>query len=301
TLPMPAAAPRTRTVQRRFGWAMGLAACVAVGFLIYYAQQKPREPLAGPGPSVKPATPQGPLAVPVTPMPWNGDATEGMKPRGRAAVPQAAPLAVGETLSTRPGERRRVILSDGSVLYMNQNTEVKHPASRRLVLSKGEVYVEVSPRQGGDGATFVIKTPQREVAALGTHFGVQSETKGTGVVVTQGKVKVSGFNKEIESGQQLAPGASTVAPAPRATHVLDWTKELMCAAESPLVPGAKHAGGALVAVDPFGQEMNLTLRKFHIDVHIEDGFARTTIDQTYFNNHNWRLEGTFYFPLPPDA
>src|SRR5581483_10883777 len=179
TLPMPAAAPRTRTVQRRFGWAMGLAACVAVGFLIYYAQQKPREPLAGPGPSVKPATPQGPLAVPVTPMPWNGDATEGMKPRGRAAVPQAAPLAVGETLSTRPGERRRVILSDGSVLYMNQNTEVKHPASRRLVLSKGEVYVEVSPRQGGDGATFVINKPQREVAALGPHFGVQSETKGT--------------------------------------------------------------------------------------------------------------------------
>jgi hypothetical protein len=38
-----------------------------------------------------------------------------------------------------------------------------------------------------------------------------------------------------------------------------------------------------------------------VDVHVEDGFARTTIDQTYFNHHPWRLEGTFYFPLPPDA
>src|SRR5262249_15688699 len=26
-----------------------------------------------------------------------------------------------------------------------------------------------------------------------------------------------------------------------------------------------------------------------------------TIDQTYFNHANWRLEGTCYFPLPPDA
>ena len=46
---------------------------------------------------------------------------------------------------------------------------------------------------------------------------------------------------------------------------------------------------------------NLSLRQFHVDVHIEDGFARTTIDQTYFN-HTWQqLEGTFRFPLPADA
>ena len=38
-----------------------------------------------------------------------------------------------------------------------------------------------------------------------------------------------------------------------------------------------------------------------MDVHIEDGFARTTIDQTYFNHLTSRLEGTFFFPLPPDA
>ena len=75
----------------------------------------------------------------------------------------------------------------------------------------------------------------------------------------------------------------------------------MCAAEAPLLPVNEHAGGALVAVDPNGQEAKLTLRRFHVDVHIEDGFARTTIDQTYFNHHGDQLEGTFYFPLPPDA
>src|SRR5262249_48926874 len=54
-------------------------------------------------------------------------------------------------------------------------------------------------------------------------------------------------------------------------------------------------------IDPSGQEAKLSLRKYHIDVHVEDGFARTTIDQTYFNHTTARLEGTFYFPLPPDA
>ena len=44
-----------------------------------------------------------------------------------------------------------------------------------------------------------------------------------------------------------------------------------------------------------------TFRRYHVDVHIEDGFARTTIDQTYFNHTQDRLEGTFRFPLPADA
>ena len=75
----------------------------------------------------------------------------------------------------------------------------------------------------------------------------------------------------------------------------------MAAAESPLVPASTYGGGALIAVDANGQEAKLSLREYKVDVHIEDGFARTTIDQTYFNHHPWRLEGTFYFPLPPDA
>src|SRR5205085_9769967 len=90
-------------------------------------------------------------------------------------------------------------------------------------------------------------------------------------------------------------------PAARASYLLDWTKDLMVAAEAPLLPQNRHAGGALVAVGPQGQEAQLSLRKYHIDVHVEDGFARTTIDQTYFNHETARLEGTFYFPLPPDA
>src|SRR5262249_22460033 len=98
-----------------------------------------------------------------------------------------------------------------------------------------------------------------------------------------------------------APDAQQPTAALRAAAALAWARELMCAAEAPLVPPSKYAGGALVVNDPSGQAAQLSLRKYHADVHVEDGFARTTIDQTYFNHTGARLEGTFHFPLPADA
>jgi tetratricopeptide (TPR) repeat protein len=222
---------------------------------------------------------------------------------GRPTPPPAATLAVGASACTAAGERRRLTLPDGSVLYLNENTTVTLAAQRQLTLTAGEVYVEVAPRPAGaDGATFLVSTPNRQVTALGTKFAVTAGPAGTGVLVTQGKVQVSGGPADdvLVAGQQLLPGR-VVAAAPRASHLLAWTRELMAAAEAPLVPVSPYSGGALVAIGADGQETSLSLRRYHVDVHIEDGFARTTIDQTYFNHETVRLEGTFHFPLPPDA
>jgi ferric-dicitrate binding protein FerR (iron transport regulator) len=233
--------------------------------------------------------------------------TDRLIPRPRPADPAVAELKAGAALETRPGERRRVGLPDGSVLYVNESTRIRLDSSRAVKLERGEVFVEVAQRGPDDG--FVVKTPSRDVKALGTKFEVRADDKETGVVVTQGKVQVTpslpsphrgeGWMGVLHAGQALT--AQGVEPAPRASHLLDWTRDLMAAAESPLVPASAHEGGSLIAVDANGQEAKLSLRRFTVDVHIEDGFARTTIDQTYFNHHPWRLEGTFYFPLPSDA
>src|SRR5207253_3185179 len=127
-----------------------------------------------------------------TPLPRReGAPTEEPHVAEKRARPQApAPVAIGETLSTKQGERRRVALPDGSILYLNEKTTVQFDAERHLRLSTGEVFIEVSPReQGSEAATFVVQTPRREVSALGTRFAVQADAGGTGVVVTQGKVK----------------------------------------------------------------------------------------------------------------
>ncbi|MBI4615719.1 MAG: FecR domain-containing protein [Planctomycetes bacterium] len=218
----------------------------------------------------------------------------------RPEAPATTPAAVGDHVATAGGERRRLALPDGSTLYANERTRVSIDGERKVSLAEGELYLEVAPR----AEPFLVSTPSREVAALGTKFGITAREDETRVVVTHGMVRVDGVADPLLAGQELAAtgkGAVEVSPSPRASFLLDWTKELMAAAESPLVPGSEHAGGTLVAIDPWGQEGKLELRRYHVDVHIEDGFARTTIDQTYFNHHARRTEGTFYFPLPPGA
>lgn len=219
------------------------------------------------------------------------------KPRPESAKPPA--LEIGATVATKHNERRRVALADGSILFINENTTLTQTASRQVRVEQGDIYLEVAPRSNGE--RFTVQTPERQVVALGTHFHVAVNAAGSGVLVTQGTVKVSDVPKVVTAGQQVKPGSKESTAAPRASHVLDWLKPLVAAADAALVPSCQHEGGALIAIDPNGQELQLTLRKYHIDVHIEDGFARTTIDQTYFNNTWSRLEGTFYFPLPPDA
>jgi tetratricopeptide (TPR) repeat protein len=226
---------------------------------------------------------------------------ERLTSRPRSAAVAAPAVKVGEEIQTRFGQRRRLALPDGSLLYVNQNTTAKLDAARELTLSAGEVLVEAAPEAREQEAALVVRTPKRTVSGHRAAFAVRAEDAGTAVLVTRGQVKVSGLEKAVSAGEQLPPDSDKPAHAPRVTHALGWTRDLLAAAESPLVPASRHAGGALIAVDPNGQEAKLSLRKYHVDVHIEDGFARTTIDQTYFNHENARLEGTFYFPLPADA
>jgi tetratricopeptide (TPR) repeat protein len=225
------------------------------------------------------------------------EAPDRLTSKSRPVPAVAATAAVGDVIETKAGQRRRLALPDGAVLFVNEDTLVRLEEARRLMLSRGQVYVE----SAADGQPIVIEAARRAVRGEQAGFAVEAGDKGPGVLVTRGQVKVGGLAKPLQGGQQLLPGADTVTPAPRASLLLGWTRDLRAAAESPLVPSSQFAGGSLVAVDPNGQEAKLTLRKFKIDVFIEDGFARTTIDQTWFNSDPWQMEGTFYFPLPPDA
>ena len=222
--------------------------------------------------------------------------------KGLAAAKRAPLLTIGSRVANGKGERRRFGLEDGSVLSLNENSRIAYDALRHLQLQAGEIYVEAAPRPN-DGASlpFTVATPDRQIRALGTKFLVRSDKKGTGVAVAQGHVRVDDNRDLLFAGQQLAPGSKSATSTPRLTHLLDWTRDLVVADSPPLVPPSAYDGGALVAVDPEGQCAKLSLRKYHIDVHIEDGFARTTIDQTYFNRADRRLEGKFYFPLPADS
>jgi hypothetical protein len=64
--------------------------------------------------------------------------------RPRDAAPQPNRVALGDVVETQAGQRRRLMLPDGSVLYMNQSTKVHISGDRRLALAR--------PRPGLSGS-----------------------------------------------------------------------------------------------------------------------------------------------------
>ena len=58
-------------------------------------------------------------------------------------------------------------------------------------------------------------------------------------------------------------------------------------------------GSLLASVD--GRDVPLTIGYHKVSVEIRDQIARTTVEQSFANGTDQRLEGTFYFPLPAGA
>jgi ferric-dicitrate binding protein FerR (iron transport regulator)/tetratricopeptide (TPR) repeat protein len=298
TLPAVSQAPRRRP-RRVVAWALTAAALVSGMGLLLYSWERQDPASEEPAPIQTRAPDPQPHAEQV---PQFADDVGLALPPGNPIARTSALLGIGESIQTQARERRRYLLPGDSVLYVNQNSAVLQSSSQKLTLSSGEVFVEVTTRAAESGGRpLVVQTAGRVIAAFGAKFAVRATAAGANVVVVQGQVRVSNLDFPLRAGQQLAPGLDKPRPAPPTSDLLDWTRDLMVAADPPLVSANPYAGGVLVTRDRTGQETRLSLRKYHVDVHIEDGFARTTIDQTYFNHEIWRTEGTFYFPLPPDA
>ena len=207
--------------------------------------------------------------------------------RSRPSEPAGKSLAVGDTITTGSGERRRLLLPDRSVVCLRERSTMTVRSNDRVALTAGEAFFETA--SGKPAPTLKVVTPKREITARDCRFGVRITEDGTTVLVASGLARVAGIETPIRAGQSLAATGKKPEAAPRISHLVAWTRDLRNV--TPLVPASKHAGGTLIARDPDGRESQLELRRCRIDVHIEDGFARTTIDQTYFNqtqNRAWR-------------
>jgi hypothetical protein len=223
-----------------------------------------------------------------------------------ASPPKAVELKSGQTIETGSVERRRFAMPGGGTVFVDRDTRFRFDgeAQRTIALTRGAIFIPALEMAGT-----LVKTVDRAVFLVTGNAEVRSDGERSAVLLTTGLATVLPVAANagqdgvvtLAGGYELAAGEWNASPAPRASALLDWTYDLMAEGETPLVPPGSYAGGALIAIDANGEESKLSLRKYHVDVHVEDGFARTTIDQTYFNHHPWRMEGTFRFPLPPDA
>lgn len=93
---------------------------------------------------------------------------------------------------TPKGERKSIVLEDGSTLVLNTNSAVSLDYSegyRQIILERGEIWVDVAPDKQ---RPFIIKSEQGTAKALGTQYAVSLKHNHMDVVVTESIVEVCG-------------------------------------------------------------------------------------------------------------
>ncbi|WP_243397835.1 FecR domain-containing protein [Herbaspirillum robiniae] len=108
---------------------------------------------------------------------------------------------------TAVGERRELVLDDGSRVNLNTDTriEVAFSASeRRIRLQRGEVMITTAKDRLQQPRPFLVTVEEGRIRALGTRFTVQQLDRSSRVAVFEGAVEIS------PAGM---PSAATVMPA----------------------------------------------------------------------------------------
>ncbi len=110
------------------------------------------------------------------------------------------------TYQTATGEQRREMLSDGSVIMLNTNSEIAVAMTdevRRIQLKKGEVYFDVAKDQK---RPFEVTVGDTYVRAVGTAFNIWQREAEISVLVTEGKVEVK--SESVPAEQNSANSVS---------------------------------------------------------------------------------------------
>ncbi len=100
---------------------------------------------------------------------------------------------------TALGQQQEVILSDGSVLRLNTNSDitVSFQKNQRVVqLNKGEVFFDI---QKSKGRPFDVITSSGTIRVLGTQFSIFNTQDETLVTVIEGRVGLSSENTHTTS------------------------------------------------------------------------------------------------------
>ena len=118
--------------------------------------------------------------------------------------------AVYQEISSPPGMSSKIVLTDGSTVWLNSNSKLKYPTrfsdGKREVILSGEAYFEVESDKKNP---FLVKTQALTVMATGTAFNVEAYQSDsiTAVTLIKGKVNVDISGKEnmnITPNQRLS-------------------------------------------------------------------------------------------------
>lgn len=219
--------PKRRGLRRKLVTWWAAAAVLALLLLLLY-QQRPRK--------------TEPLAAKEIPAPLPGQATLTLADgrvlpvdsaialqlkQGNVHITQqngllqynaaaGATLSARNTLATPRGSQFRLLLPDGSRVWLNAASSLEYPVAftgnDRTVTLSGQAYFEIAPDAK---RPFFVKTGALDVQVLGTRFDVMAYPDESSINTTllEGAVRVSagGQSRNMRPGQCMKYGAGTHA------------------------------------------------------------------------------------------
>jgi len=116
-------------------------------------------------------------------------------------------------ISTNYGEKRLILLPDGSQATLNANSKLSYLKNwtkqpDRIVWLNGEAFFDVTEQHESKQAKFIVNTDAINVEVLGTQFNVSERKYQTEVTLNRGKIKLNlkKENSYNEKDLTLLPG-----------------------------------------------------------------------------------------------
>jgi transmembrane sensor len=120
------------------------------------------------------------------------------------------PPSSGELVQTALGETRRIVLSDGTAVTLNSETELTYKFSddkRRVQLIAGEAYFQIAK---DSKRPFTVNAQEIDVKAIGTAFNVVSSPTEVKVLLMEGRIGIdlgNGFKEDAaRTAADVIPG-----------------------------------------------------------------------------------------------
>lgn len=163
-----------------------------------------------------------------------------------------SPLAGQEgRLVTAKGERRNLVLEDGTRITMNTATEIQvrfDARWRHIRLLQGEILVATAQDRQHPARPFIVQTDEGSLRPLGTRFTVRQLDGRSQVAVYEGAVEVTPAEaprerKVVEAGHQAGFSPSGIDATGTCDELgLSWMNGMLVADRMPLAMFAGELG-----------------------------------------------------------
>lgn len=287
---------------RHVGAALALAAATLIGVAVFKKHPQPG-------------------SSELASAPWHGTVTDVagasdglviVDAKGTRVLAKGDVVPAGARVRTDVRTRARIVLDDGTRVVLDRGAEVAFDAkeTRAARLATGSAVFDVT---SSETLSATIATTAGTVSTLGGKLSLSSfagASPSTSVAVARGKATLTDTAGAttalaIGDGATLGKGSAARIEAAGLSSTFAWSES---AFEPPAdekdqaasVPGLGELRAKVPGTQGDGDK-RLRLVRQAVSVRIAGELARTEIDETFQSDDPQVLEGTFRFPLPPDA